>query len=132
MGHCCSRVELVTTVVVDHRSTNPTDGQAHCFRNVLQRDRECSCAASASDEKVEQIALGLLTNRQVRALAHSAPALQLDDLARVFDSTGLALASEHQASPFESTFLVVEDLFQSNVLPHCSSGHLHHSISTES
>ena len=43
----------------------------------------------------------------MRALALSAPALQLDDLARVFDPTSLVL---------------VEDLFQSDVLPHCSSG----------
>ena len=44
--------------------------------------------------------LGFLTNQQVRALAHSAPALQLDDLTRVFDSTSLAL---------------LEDLFQLDV-----------------
>ena len=70
---------------------------------------------------------GLPTNQQLRALAHSAPALQLDDLARVFDSTSLALASDHQASAFESTILVVVgDLFQSDVPPHCSSGYLHH------
>ena len=69
--------------------------------------------------KVEQIALGLPTDQQVRALAHSAPALQLDDLACVFDSTSLPLASDHPASAFESTILVVvvEDLFQSDVLP---------------
>ena len=78
-------------------------------------------------EGVEQIDLGFLTNQQVRALAHSTPALQLDDLAREFDSTSLALASDQQASAFESTILVVvEDLFQSDVPPHCSCGHLHH------
>ena len=73
---------------------------------------------------------GLPTNQQVRADAHSTPALQLDDL--VFDSTSLALASDHQASAFRSTILVVVvvvvvvNLFQSDVFPHCSSGHLHH------
>ena len=30
------------TAAVDHHSTNHTDGQAHCFPNVLQSDRECS------------------------------------------------------------------------------------------
>ena len=114
MGQHCSRVELVTTAVVDHHSTNPTDSQAHCFPNVLQRDKEYSSAASASEEKVEQIDLRLLTNQQVRAFAHSAPALQSDDLTRAFDSTNLALASDHKASAFESTILVVvEDPFQS-------------------
>ena len=70
-----------------------------------------SQAASASEEKVEQIELRLLMNQQVRAFAHSTPALQLDDLARVLDATSLAL---------------VEDLFHSDVHPHCSSSHLHH------
>ena len=66
-------------------------------------------------------------NQQVRAFAHSAPALQSDDLTRVFDSTNIALAFDHQASAFESTILVVvEDPFQSDVPQHCSSGHLHH------
>ena len=106
MGQHCSRVELATTAVVDHFSTNPIDGQAHCFRNVLQSDREYSRAASASEEKVEQ---RLLMNQQVRAFAHSAPALQSDDMTRVFDSTNLALASDHQASAFESTILVVDE-----------------------
>ena len=70
---------------------------------------------------------GVPTNQQVRTLAHSAPALQLDDLARAFDCTSLAFASGHQASAFDSTILVVvQDLFQSDVSPHCSSGHLHH------
>ena len=87
----------------------------------------CSRVASASEDKVEQIDLRLLSNQQVRAIAHSAPALQSDDLARVFDSTNLALASDHQARAFDSTTLgAVEDPFQSDVLQHCSSGHLHH------
>ena len=55
MGHHCSRVELVTTVVVDHHSNNPTNDQAHCFPNVPLRDRERSSAASASEEKFEQL-----------------------------------------------------------------------------
>ena len=55
--------------------------------------------------------LNFLSNQQVRAIAHSAPALQLDDLARVGDSTSLAL---------------VEDLFQLDVPQHCSIGHLHY------
>ena len=42
MGQHCSRVELATTAVVDHHSTNPTDGHAHCLPNVLQSDREYS------------------------------------------------------------------------------------------
>ena len=127
MGHHCSRVELVTTVVVDHHSTNPRNDQAHCFRNVPLRDRERSSAASASEEKVERIDLRLLSNQQVRAFTHSARALQSDDLARVFDSTNLALASDHQAMAFDSTTLVVvEDRYQSDVRQHCSSGHLHH------
>ena len=107
MGHHCSRVELVTIAVVDHHSTNPTDDQAHCFRNVLQGNREYSSAALVSEEKVEQIDLRLLTNQQARAFAHSAPALQSDGWARVFDSTNLALASDHQARAFDSTILVV-------------------------
>ena len=127
MGHYCFRVELVTTVVVDHHSTNPTNDQAHCFPNVPLRDRERSSAASASEGKVERIDLRLLSNQQVRAFAHSAPALQSDDLARVFDSTNVALASEHQARAFGSTTLVVvEDRYQSDVHQHCSIGHLHH------
>ena len=128
MGHYCSRVELVTTVVVDHRSTNPTNDQARCFPNVLLRDRERSSAASASEGKVERIDLNFLSNQQVRAIAHSAPALQSDDLAHVFDSTNLALASDHQARAFDSTTLVVvvEDRYQSDVPQLCSIGHLHH------
>ena len=77
MGQHCSRVELVTTVIVDHHSPNPADDQAHCFPNVLQSDREYSSAASASEEKVEQIDLRLLPNQQVRAFAHSGPALHV-------------------------------------------------------
>ena len=65
-------------------------------------------------------------NQQVRAFAHSAPALQIDDLARVFDSTNLALASDHQARASDSTTLVVVHPFQSDVPQHCSPGHLHH------
>ena len=113
MGHYCSRVELVTTVVVDRRSTNPTNDQAYCFPNVPLRDRERSSAASASEGKVERIDLHFLSNQQVRAIAHSAPALQSDDLAHVFDSTNLALASDHQARASDSTTLVVvEDRYQ--------------------
>ena len=120
MGLHCSRVEFVTTAVVDHHSTNLTDGQAHCFPNALLRDRECSSAASASEEKVEQIDLRLLTNQEVRAFVQSAPALPSDDLARVFDSTNRALASDHQARAFDSTILVVvEDPFQSDMPQHC-------------
>ena len=53
------------------------------------------------------------------------PLLLSSYLARVFDSTSLALASDHQASAFESTILVVvEDLFQSDVVPHSSFGRL--------
>ena len=85
MGHDCSRVELATTVVVDHHSTNPTNDQAHC----ILRDRERSSAASASEVKVELFDLRLLSNQQARAFAHSAPALPRDDLSRVFDSTNL-------------------------------------------
>ena len=88
--------------------------------------RERSLAASASEGKVEQIDLRLLSNQQVWAFAHSAPALQSDDLARVFDSTNLALASDHQARAFDSTTLVVVDPFQLDVLQHCPTGHLHH------
>ena len=81
-----SRVELVTTAVVDHHSTSPTNGQ-----DVLQSDREYSSTAPALEEKVvEQIDLRLLMNQQVRAFAHSAPALQSDDLTRAFDSNNLA------------------------------------------
>ena len=128
MGHYCSRVELVTTVVVDHRSTNPTNDQARCFRNVPLRDRERSSVASASEGKVERIDLNFLSNQQVRAIAHSAPALQRDDLAHVFDSTNLALTSDHQARAFDSTTLVVvaEDHYQSDMPQHCSIDHLHH------
>ena len=79
MGYYCSRVELVTTVVVDHHSTNPRNDQAHCFPNVPLRDRERSSAASASEGKVERIDLTFLSNQQVRAFAHSAPALQSED-----------------------------------------------------
>ena len=42
MNQHCSTVELATTAVVDHHSTNPTDRRAHCIRNVLLSDRECS------------------------------------------------------------------------------------------
>ena len=127
MGHYCSRVELVTTVVVDHRSTNPTNDQARCFPNAPLRDRERSSAASAPEGKVERVDLNFLSNQQVRAIAHSAPALQRDDLAHVFDSTNLALASDHQAKAFDSTTLVVvEDRHQSDMPQHCSIGLLHH------
>ena len=124
MGHYCSRVELVTTVVVDHRSTNPTNDQARCFPNVPLRDRERSSAASASEVKVERIDLNFLSNQQMRAIAHSALAL----LAHVFDSTNLALATDHQARAFDSTTLVVvaEDHYQSDMPQHCWTGHLHH------
>ena len=112
MGHYCSRVELVTTVVVDNRSTNPTNDQARCFPNALL----CSSAASASEGKVERIDLNFPSHQQVRAIAHSAPALQNDDLAHVFDSTNLALASDHQAKAFDSTTLVVVvDRYQSDM-----------------
>ena len=110
MGHYYSRVELVTTVVVDHRSTNPTNDRARCFPNAPLRDRERSSAASASEEKVERIDLNFLSNQQLRATAHSAPALESDDLAHVFDSTNL----------------VVVDRNQSDMPQHCSIGHLHH------
>ena len=79
MGHYYSRVELVTTVNVDHRSTNPINDQARCFPNVLLRDKERSSAASASEGKVERVDLNLLSNQQVRAIVHSAPALQSHD-----------------------------------------------------
>ena len=111
MGHYCSRVELVTIVVVDHRSTNPINDQARCFPNAPLRDRECSSAASASDGKVERVDLNFLSHQQVRAIAHSAPALQSDDSAHVFDSTNLVVA---------------EDRYQSNMPQHCSPGPLHH------
>ena len=66
-------------------------------------------------------------NQQVWAFALSAPFLQSDDLARVFDSTYLALVPDHQARASDSTTLVVvEDPFKSDVPQHCSSGHLHH------
>ena len=96
MGQHCPRVELATTAVVDPRSTNPTNDQARCYPNVPLRDRQRSSAASASERKVERIDLRLLSNQQVRAFADSTP-LQSDDLARVFYSTNLALASDHQA-----------------------------------
>ena len=77
--------------------------------------------------KVERVDLNFLSNQQVRAIAHSAPALQNDDLPHVFDSTNLALASVHQAKAFDSTTLVVcEDRYQSDMPQHCSIGHLHH------
>ena len=127
MGHYYSRIELVTTVVVDHRSTNPTKDQARCFPNVLLRDMERSLAASASEEKVERVDLNFPSYQQVRAIAHFAPALQRDDLAHVFDSTNLALATVHQAKAFDSaTLVVVVDRYQSDMLQHCSIGHLHH------
>ena len=128
MGHCCSRVELVTTVVVDHRSTIPTNDQARCLPNAPLRDMERSSVASASEGKVERVDLNFPSHQQVRAIAHSAPALQSDDSAHVFDSTNLALASDHQAKAFDSTTLVVvaEDRYQSNMPQHCSPGHLHH------
>ena len=107
MGHYCSRFELVTTVVVDHRSTNPTNDQARCFPNAPLRDMERSSAASASEGKVERVDLNFPSHQQVRAIAHSAPALQSDDSAHVFDSTNLALESDHQAKAFDSTTLVV-------------------------
>ena len=94
MGHYCSRAELVTTVVDDHCSTNPTNDQARCFPNAPLRDRECSSAASASEGKVERVDLNFSSHQQVRAIAHSAPSLQSDDSAHVFDSN-LALASDH-------------------------------------
>ena len=72
--------------------------------------------------------LNFSSHQQVRAIAHSAPALQNDDLAHVFDSTNVALASVHQAKAFESTTLVVvaEDRYQSDMPQHCSIDHLHH------
>ena len=67
--------------------------------------------------------------RALRSLRSCSP--KLDVLARVLDSTSLALASDHQASAFESTILVVvEDLFQSNVPRHCSSGTDLHGVVT--
>ena len=110
-------VELVTTVVVDHRSTNPTNNQARCFPNAPLRDRECSSAASASEGKVERVDLNFPSHQQVRAIAHSAPALQSDDSAHVFDSTNLVLASDHQAKAFDYATIVVvaEDRYQSNI-----------------
>ena len=86
-NQCCPRLELATTAVVDPRSTNPMNGRTRCFPDVHQSDREYSCAASASEEKIEQTDLGLPTKQQVRPLAHSTPALQLDDWARVFGPT---------------------------------------------
>ena len=46
----------------------------------------------------------------------------------MFDSSNLALASDHQAKAFDLTTLVVvaEDRYQSNMPQHCSIGHLHH------
>ena len=68
--------------------------------------------------KVERIDLNFLSNQQVRAIAHSAPALQSDYLAHVFDSTNLVLASDHQARAFDSPILVVvEDRYQSDAPP---------------
>ena len=64
-----------------------------------------SIAAPASEGKVEQIYLRLLTSQQVRAFAHAAPALQRDDLTRVFASTNYALASDHQSRASDSTTL---------------------------
>ena len=84
----------VTTVVVDHRSTNPTNDQARCFPNAPLRDRERSSGAWASEGKVERVDLNFLSNQQVRAIAHSAPALQSDDLAHVFDSTNLVVVED--------------------------------------
>ena len=128
MGHYCSRVELVTIVVVDHRSTNPINDQARCFPYVLLRDMERSSTASASEGKVERFDLNFPSHQQVRAIAHSAPALQSDDSVHVFDSTNLALASDQQAKAFDSTTLVVvaENRYQLNMPQHCSLGHLHH------
>ena len=108
-GHHCSRVELVTTVVVYHDSTNPTNDQAHCFPNVPLRDRERSSAASASEGKVERIDLRLLSNQQVRAFAHSAPALHSDDSVHLFDSTNLALASKESRRSNSGGTLQLED-----------------------
>ena len=48
----CPTVELATTAVVDPPSTNPINGRAPCFPDVLQSDREYSRAAS--EEEVEQ------------------------------------------------------------------------------
>ena len=80
MGRYCSRVELVTTVVVDHRSTNPINDQARCFPYAPLRDMERSSTASASEGKVERVDLNFQTHQQVGAIAHSAPALQSDGL----------------------------------------------------
>ena len=123
-----SRIELVTTVVVDHRSTNPINDQARCFPYAPLRDMERSSTASASEGKVERFDLNFQTHQQVRAIAHSAPALQSDDSVHVFDSTNLALASDHQAKAFDSTTLVVvaEDHYQLNMPQHCLLDHLHH------
>ena len=79
MGHYCSRVELVTIVVVDHRSTNPTNDQARCFPYAPLHDMERSSTASASEAKVNRFDLNFPSYQQVRAIAHSAPALQSDD-----------------------------------------------------
>ena len=95
MCHYCSRVELVTTVVVDHRSTNPINDQARCFPNAPLRDMERSSTASASEGTVQRFDLNFQSHQQVRAIAPFAPALQSDDSTHVFDSTNLALASDH-------------------------------------
>ena len=131
MGHHCSRVELVTTVVVDHRSTNPITDQARCFQYAPLRDMERSSTASASEVKVGRFDLNFPSYQQVRAIAHSAPALQRDDSVHLFDSTNLALASDHQAKTFHSTTLVVvaEDRYQLNMHLVIITTELHRSFS---
>ena len=52
---------------------------------------------------MERVDLNFPSHQQVRAIAHSAPALQSDDSVHVFDSTNLALASNRQARAFDST-----------------------------
>ena len=128
MGHYCSRIELVTTVVVDHRSTNPINDQARCFPYAPLRYMERLSTASASEGKVERVDLNFQTHQQVRAIAHSAPALQSDGSVHLFDSTNLALVSDQQAKAFDSTILVVvaEDHYQLNIPQHCLLDHLHH------
>ena len=89
---------------------------------------KCSSAASASEVKVERFDLNFPSYQQVRAIAHSAPALQSDDSVHLFDSTNLALVSDQQAKAFDSTSLVVvaEDHYQLNMPQHCLLDHLHH------
>ena len=69
---------------------------------------ERSSTASASKGKVERFDLNFPSNHQMRAIAHSVPALQNDNSEQVFDSTNPAVAFGHQVKTSDMTTLVVD------------------------